>query len=1587
MTHVSRQIRVAGVLCALLLTRAAAARAQNAGQAPDTRPSFSVSSGTIATSREKPAIYLTFRQLDHLDFRVYRVKDPVAFLSGLKDPHQLGSEEPLVAQTPTLLERVADWKAEWRVRIRSFWRGQFSYDYRHQRRIAMDKQTVVLRRTVNVNSFAQVPVLNASQLVTSWREILPPLRDVDVRRIPIDVPDPGMYVVEAVLPPHRAYTVVVVSDVGLVSKAAPGQLVLFAADRLTGKPVAGCDTRILHNQKAIASGTTGSDGVFDARFTETASDDVISVAQCGSQVTVVDPGSWYLHESSRELVGYVYTDKPIYRPGHVVHLKGVLRWRSHGALQLFDATEVEVRVSDVTDKVISRQRRKVDRFGSVTADVPLPGGAALGTYSIAILHGDDSASGSFEVQEYRKPEFEVRVTPATRFIVQDDEVHVTINARYYFGQPVAGGRIAWVAHRQPYYSPYRWMEEDGEDEEGGGGYWYGDEEALQGSARLDANGMTEITVPVALDEKGNDYSLRIEARVADVSSREVSGSTVVNATYGTFLLVANPEQYVIGTNASTVLRIRAVDYLGAPQPGLPVKVTVTTRVPGRYWTDDNSTQVVTTADVTTDGDGRAAWTFKAAAAGEYRIRVSAQSDDRTIHDDTFVWVPGSTFTTEDYGPDRYLELIPEKKTVAPGETARFLIQGAEFDSDVLVTKEAQDVSWHQVVHAKGNETIEVPIGDGDIGDTWVNVAFLSKDRLYRAERRVKVPAVSRQLQVSLTAEQAVSKPRTPGKFLLKVVDAAGAPVRGQFSLSVVDEAVYGVRADDTPDPLRYFYQRTYSRVGTQFSRSYYFVGYSGNQLLMLAMRRRPYSLADFKADKPAQPTVRKDFPDAIYWNGDVVTDAKGEAHVEITYPDALTTWRLTARGVTEDTRVGSTLARTTVTKDLIVRVVTPRFMAQGDEVSVPVITHNYLPDTKSVAVSLSATNLTPKAGPNGGAAGAVERLTIPSAGEQRIDWRFTADKVGAATVTGKAIADTDSDAVELSVPVLPSGLRREAAKSGVLARGASGNATLNIPTASNPAARTIQISLAPSLAGSLLGALDFLTGYPYGCTEQTLSSYLPSVTVARTLAQLRLQPTERLSQVDRYATAGMQRLLEYQHEDGGWGWWKTDENHPFMTAYAVYGLLETQAAGYKVPEDRIRSGLTALARLYRKYPRAIPALKAYMVYVLERAAASKLEPGYLDAGPFDRTAALEEVWTSRSELTPYGRALLLLALDARKDPRAGGLAHDLLAEARQTGDLAWWETPTDPLLDDWADTSVEATATAVRALVAHDPSSAVLEGAVRYLLVSRQSGTYWVSTKQTAMVVYGLTAYMQARGESGSPITVDVSVNGTPLRNVSFDQQSLTAPDPVRIIAPGREGDNDVRVSTRGAGTVYWAATARYFDTRTPIERTGDRKLAIARDYFMLSPVQTTKRTVTYRETPFDGTAKPGDVLLVHLAVAGATDWRYLLIEDMLPAGAETIADDGLYPLEKRRPRPWGGRDEFRDDRAVFFQDGLPGGRVDFWYLLKVVTPGVFRAMPAQVTPMYVPGVSASTTVQVVTVTAPDATEGTKGRTGQGGVR
>jgi uncharacterized protein YfaS (alpha-2-macroglobulin family) len=362
-------------------------------------------------------------------------------------------------------------------------------------------------------------------------------------------------------------------------------------------------------------------------------------------------------------------------------------------------------------------------------------------------------------------------------------------------------------------------------------------------------------------------------------------------------------------------------------------------------------------------------------------------------------------------------------------------------------------------------------------------------------------------------------------------------------------------------------------------------------------------------------------------------------------------------------------------------------------------------------------------------------------------------------------------------------------------------------------------------------------------------------------------------------------------------------------------------------------------------------------------------PGTASSGGFDPASAIDELWRRRDDLTPYGRALLLQSLDVRKDTRGDAIARQLVGEATRTGELAYWKSENDPLLDDWGDTSVEATAAALQALAAREPTNALLEAAVRYLVASR-TGSFWGTTKQTAMALYGLVEFMKAGKEMPAPFGVDVTVNGRPAGTATFTPQSLTDPEPKVLAVAAREGANTVTIAKKGdGGALYWSATAEYFDTQAPIERTGSRHLALVRRYFSLAPVTVKGRTV-YREMPFAGTAQPGDLILVRISAAGSTDWRYLMIEDPLPAGTEPIADDELYELERSTPGSawWLGRREFRDERAVFFRERLPEGRTDLHYLLKVTTAGVFQAMPARITPMYVPGTSASSEVQRVTV-------------------
>src|SRR5207248_1272596 len=151
------------------------------------------------------------------------------------------------------------------------------------------------------------------------------------------------------------------------------------------------------------------------------------------------------------------------------------------------------------------------------------------------------------------------------------------------------------------------------------------------------------------------------------------------------------------------------------------------------------------------------------------------------------------------------------------------------------------------------------------------------------------------------------------------------------------------------------------------------------------------------------------------------------------------------------------------------------------------------------------------------------------------------------------------------------------------------------PERVEPGSRSLSIRISPSIASSLFGALDYLTSFPYGCVEQTMSSFLPNIVVKDAVRSLNLNVELDEASLHEKIRAGLDRLYSFQHEDGGWGWWKTDESHPFMTAYVLAGLVQAHAAGTQVRQEAIDKGARWVKKDFAEDAKLAPDLRAYLV--------------------------------------------------------------------------------------------------------------------------------------------------------------------------------------------------------------------------------------------------------------------------------------------------------------------------------------------------------------------------------------------------------
>jgi len=698
--------------------------------------------------------------------------------------------------------------------------------------------------------------------------------------------------------------------------------------------------------------------------------------------------------------------------------------------------------------------------------------------------------------------------------------------------------------------------------------------------------------------------------------------------------------------------------------------------------------------------------------------------------------------------------------------------------------------------------------------------------------------------------------------------------------------------------------------------------------------------------------VRSDFRSTILWLPDVTTDGDGAATVKVKYPDSLTTWQATARVATTGNQFGIGNTSTRTKQPLIVRLQAPRFFVVGDQVTVSAVINNNTDQAMRVASSLTAEGLTVSGLVIDGkpVKGELSAIEVKPGAEARVDWLVGVTEARTARLKVEARASDGNskyaDAMEKTFIVYEHGIEKFVSRSGKM-RSDSVAIKLDIPGERRPETTTLTVQVAPSMATTMLDALPYLIDYPYGCTEQTMSRFLPATITAKTLRDLGLKPEtamhrifggieqstasathpkgERdLKELDRITKAGLERLYNFQHADGGWGWWKDGDSDHYMTAYVLWGLTLAGQSGIQVKQDVAERAASYLDKELVE-EEANYDEQAWMLHALavHRGSSPTVKEGSSTIAPTQfQSKAFNNLFTNRDRLNAYTRALLALSaynfgyhdkaktlvenlengvkIDSKPDTsivQQGAQSSDpsVLATAHWGEDGFYWR---------WSEGGVEATSFVLRALLAIDPQNKLIEPVTNWLVKNRR-GAQWSNTRDTAIVVLTLNDYLKKSGELQADMSYELLVNGNSVATKQISPaDALGAPDKFEVSREFiRDGANEITIKrTSGNGPLYFSVQANFFSLEEPITPAGN-EIFVRRQYFKLVNHPTLLKGFVSERVPLnDGdTVKSGERVETVITIEAKNNYEYLLFEDLKPAGLEAVqlrSGENLYVKE-----------------------------------------------------------------------------------------
>lgn len=1591
---------------------------------------------------------------------------------------------------------------------------------------------------ININDIGQ-RILNKNQeiylgkKVANWDQKLEPRPAHNDARVGIDLPKlpAGAYFLVAKLEGGNTSRIVVwLNDLAIVKKSIDGKGYYFVCDSVTGLPEESAKLDFFGWRQEQIKPNQNNFKVVTREFSKQADKDgqvfidgndapnsmqwlVQASGREKRQAYLGFSGLWYANYQDnyfQQIKAFAITDRPVYRPGQKVEFK---LWAAEARYDLegparFAGQNLKVVINNPKGEKVFEKTMTADAFGGVTGSFDISKDATLGSYYLHTANPGNNAHGGiqFRVEEYKKPEFEVKVEAPTTPVMLGEKIPVTVVAKYYFGAPVSKGKAKIKVTRQSkstdwhplgvwdwfYGRGYWWFSPDysfydGWEKWGCGRphpFWYPrvqgpGEIVLEQESPIGPDGTVKLEIDTALAKQfhGNqDHEFSISAEVVDESRRTINGSGKVIVARKPFRVFAwlNRGHFQTGDTIEAFFQSQTPDGKPVSGAGDAVIYKISYDKAGKP-----TEQPVDKAMLRADEQGKASYKFKPLAAGQYRVSLTLADEKGHKEEGGYLFnVYGKDFDGKSLKFND-LELIMDKKEFAPGDRAKLLINANQNNATVLLfTKPVNGLSKApKVIRMDGKNSLEeIIITQGDMPNTFVEVLTVSNGKVHTEMKELVVPPEKRILNVTVVPDKAEYKPGEKGKIKVKVTDLDGRPVAGSIVLTAYDRSVeYISGGSNVPDIKEYFWKwRRHhhpSQESTLAKSSYNLLkpnevgmgdlGVFGNQGVdefnQMQMQGRsglnkarfaksemagfggggggggaPMALAanmamdgvserrstadrkSIESDKAdggpgavdappgpdmVQPTIRKNFADTALWVASIEAGPDGTATADITMPENLTGWKMRAWSISSGTRVGEGETIVTTRKDLLVRLQSPRFFTQNDEVILSANIHNYLKDAKTVEVSLELDGNVLKA-----QSPTTIKVPISPNGEKRVDWKVKVVNEGRAIVRVKGITDVESDAMEMSFPAYVHGMARTESFSGAIRPNQeSAKLTFNVPEQRRENDSRLEIRYSPTLAGALVDALPYLAEYPYGCTEQTLNRFVPTVITMDLLRKLEVDlaavrekrtnlnaqeigdpmarakgwkrfqrnPVFDPEEVKTMTREGIKALQNMQLSDGGWGWFSGfgEYSQPHTTAIVVHGLQIARGLKVELPANMLERGITWLKNYQNK-----------QVELIKRAPA-KTQPYKNHADDLDALVYMvlldadvanpemnEFLYRDRTHVSAYAKAVFGIALFKQKQQEKLDMILRNLEQFLVQDDenqTAYLKLPPENHWWNWYGSDTEANAWYLKLLSKTNPKGEVPAKLAKYILNNRKHATYWNSTRDTAFCIEALAEFFTASGEDKPDMTVEVLLDGKMIKEVKIGPKDLfTFENTALVLGDGvLTGNHTVELRKKGTGPLYFNAYLTVFTLETPIKKAG-LEVKINRKYYLLKKSATEVKVpgargeaVNQRGEKYErieiqdlSSVKSGDLVEIEMEILSKNDYEYILIEDMKAAGFE--------PLELRSG--YGSNDmraymELRDERVCFFVRQLARGNHSLRYRMRAEIPGLFHALPAKINGMYAP--------------------------------